>query len=110
MWILLRIKGKVKSFWKLLKKNKKKIFAVHCLNLGIASQGKTVEEAMANIKDAIKLYLEENPQETPKTEGLMPPMATRVFLSVWQKMSFWSWCEIKILLRIKGRMRNYWKF
>ena len=60
--------------------NEKKIFVVHCLNLGIASQGKTVEEAMENIKDAIKLYLEENPDETPKTDDLMPPMATRLFL------------------------------
>ena len=60
--------------------NKKKIFVVHCLNLGITSQGKTVEEAMENIKDAIKLYLEENPEEVPKTEDLLPPMATRLFL------------------------------
>ena len=59
---------------------KKKVFVAHCLNLGIASQGKTVEQAMANIKDAIKLYLEENPQETPKTDNLLPPMATRLFL------------------------------
>ena len=59
---------------------KKKIFVAHCLNLGIASQGKTVEEAMENIKDAIKLYLEENPEKTPKTENLLPPMATRLFL------------------------------
>ena len=60
--------------------NKKKIFVAHCLNLGIASQGKTIEEAMANIKDAIKLYLEENPEEVPKTEDLLPPMATRLFI------------------------------
>ena len=60
--------------------NKKKIFVAHCLNLGIASQGKSVEEAMENIKDAIKLYLEENPEEVPKIEKLMPPMATRLFL------------------------------
>lgn len=60
--------------------NKNKIFVAHCLNLGIASQGKTVEEAMANIKDAIKLYLEENPEEMPETEDLLPPMATRIFL------------------------------
>ena len=59
---------------------KKKIFVAHCLNLGIASQGKTVEEAMENIKDAIKLYLEENPEEVPKTENLLPPMTTRLFL------------------------------
>lgn len=60
--------------------NKTKVFVAHCLNLGIASQGKTVEEAMANIKDAIKLYLEENPEEVPQKEDLMPPMATRLFL------------------------------
>ena len=60
--------------------NKKKIFVVHCLNLGITSQGKTVEEAMTNIKDAIKLYLEENPTEMPENADLMPPMATRIFI------------------------------
>ena len=60
--------------------NKKKVFVAHCLNLGIASQGKTVEEAMKNIKDAIKLYLEENPERTTKLEGLMPPIAKRLFL------------------------------
>lgn len=60
--------------------NKKKVFVAHCLNLGIASQGNTVDEAMANIKDAIKLYLEENPEEMPETENLLPPMATRIFL------------------------------
>ena len=60
--------------------DKKKIFVVHCLNLGIASQGKTVEEAMENIKDAIKLYLEENPEKVPKTSALMQPMATKLFL------------------------------
>ena len=59
---------------------KKKIFVAHCLNLGIGSQGKTVEEAMENIKDAIKLYLEENPKEMPKTKNLLPLMATRLFL------------------------------
>ena len=61
--------------------NKKKIFVVHCLNLGIASQGRTVEEAMEIFKDAIKLYLEECPDEVPrKDKDLLPPMATRLFL------------------------------
>jgi len=60
----------------------KKIFVAHCLNLGIASQGYGYEEAMANIKEAIQLYLEENPAESPKKkrEILLPPMATRLFL------------------------------
>ncbi|MBU1203488.1 MAG: type II toxin-antitoxin system HicB family antitoxin [Nanoarchaeota archaeon] len=61
--------------------NKKKIFVVHCLDLGIASQGHTYEEALKNIKDAILLYLEECSEEIPKQQKeLMPPMATRLFL------------------------------
>lgn len=60
---------------------KKKIFVVHCLNLGITSQGNTYEEAIENIKDAINLYLEECPEKIPKKhEKLLPPMATRLFL------------------------------
>jgi len=59
---------------------RKKMFVVHCLNLGITSQGMTIEEAVKNIKDAIRLYLEENPEDVPKSENFMPPMATRVFI------------------------------
>lgn len=61
--------------------NRKNVFVSHCLNLGIASQGNTYEEAIENIKDAIKLYLEENPQDKPRRlDRLLPPMATRLFL------------------------------
>ncbi len=61
--------------------NKKKVFVAHCLNLGIASQGKTMEEAMKNIADAINLYLQECPEKAPKLhEKLLPPIATRLFL------------------------------
>jgi len=38
------------------------VFVVHCTNLGITSQGKTTEEAIKNIKEAIELYLEEQPE------------------------------------------------
>jgi predicted RNase H-like HicB family nuclease len=61
--------------------NDRKVFVSHCLNLGIASQGRSYEEAIENIKDAIKLYIEENPREKPKRlERLLPPIATRLFL------------------------------
>jgi len=33
----------------------------HSLELGVASQGKTIEEAQANLKEAIELYLEDQP-------------------------------------------------
>ncbi len=38
------------------------IFVSHCSSLGIASQGKDMDEAMKNIKEAIELYLEEQPE------------------------------------------------
>jgi len=39
------------------------VFVVHCTNLGITSQGRTTDEAIKNIKEAIELYLEEQPEE-----------------------------------------------
>ena len=38
------------------------VFVVHCTNLGITSQGSTTEEAIEMIKEAIELYLEEQPE------------------------------------------------
>jgi len=40
-----------------------RIFVAHCPSLGIASQGKDVDEAMKNIKEAIGIYLEEQPEK-----------------------------------------------
>ena len=42
--------------------DKSTIFVAHCPSLGIASQGKDVDESMDNIKEAIGLYLEEQPE------------------------------------------------
>ncbi len=39
------------------------IHVAHCTSLGIASQGKGVDEAINNIKEAVKLYLEESPEK-----------------------------------------------
>ncbi len=42
---------------------------VYCPSLkGCVSQGKTIEEAMANIKEAIELYLEPDLEEIRETE------------------------------------------
>ena len=38
-----------------------KWFTAHCPEVGTASQGKTVDEAVANLKEATELYLEEFP-------------------------------------------------
>lgn len=36
-------------------------FVAECPEVGVVSQGKTVEEAVANLKEATELYLEEFP-------------------------------------------------
>ncbi len=51
----------------------KPIFVAHCSNLGIASQGSTMEEAMANIKEAISIYLEEQPNGFTELEANEEP-------------------------------------
>ena len=37
------------------------LYVAECPEVGTASQGKTVEEAVANLKEATELYLEEFP-------------------------------------------------
>ena len=40
-----------------------KLFVAECPEIGTASQGKTIEEAIANLKEATEVYLKEFPQE-----------------------------------------------
>jgi len=49
-------------------------FAIRCAELGVVSQGKNIKEAQKNIKEAIELYLEDNPESKKylaKTESLI---------------------------------------
>ena len=39
------------------------LFVAECPEIGTASQGKTIEEAIANLKEATEVYLEEFPQK-----------------------------------------------
>ncbi len=50
------------------------VYVAHCTTLGIASQGKDTEEAMKNIKEAINLYLEEQPEKYEELRLEQPPM------------------------------------
>lgn len=43
--------------------NGQTMYVAHCTTLGIASQGKTTEEALKNIKEAITIYLEDQKEE-----------------------------------------------
>lgn len=45
-------------------------YVAHCVELGVVSQGKTIEEAQANLKEAVELYLESFGQEgLPESTG-----------------------------------------
>jgi predicted RNase H-like HicB family nuclease len=44
----------------------KKWFVAECPEVGVFSQGKSIEEAVANLKEATELYLEEFPPPSPQ--------------------------------------------
>lgn len=33
-------------------------YVAHCIELGVVSQGKTIEDAKANLKEAVELFIE----------------------------------------------------
>lgn len=39
-----------------------KWYVARCLELGVVSQGKTIEGAQKNLKEAVELYLEDRPK------------------------------------------------
>jgi predicted RNase H-like HicB family nuclease len=43
-----------------------KYFVVQCLNVDVSSFGKTYEEALKNLEEALELYLEDAPQRSIK--------------------------------------------
>jgi len=52
----------MKTFTAVLKKEED-MYIAECVELGIASQGKNIEEALDNLKEATELYLEEFPMK-----------------------------------------------
>jgi predicted RNase H-like HicB family nuclease len=47
-----------------------KWYVAHCVELGVVSQGKTIEEAQANLKEAVELYLESfGTEDLPESAG-----------------------------------------
>ncbi len=45
-------------------------YVAHCVELGVVSQGKTIEEAQANLKEAVELYLESfGEEDLPASTG-----------------------------------------
>ncbi len=57
----------MKTFTAIIQKEEK-MYVATCPEVGTTSQGKTIEEAVANLKEATELYLEEFPMaETPRS-------------------------------------------
>jgi predicted RNase H-like HicB family nuclease len=47
-----------------------KWYVAHCVELGVVSQGKTIEKAQANLKEAVELYLESfGTEDLPESKG-----------------------------------------
>lgn len=51
-----------------------KWYVARCVELGVVSQGKSIEEAQKNLQEAMELYLEDQPEikkQLPKTAPLI---------------------------------------
>ena len=45
-------------------------YVTHCVELGVVSQGKTIEEAQKNLKETVELYLESfGTEDIPESIG-----------------------------------------
>ena len=51
-------------------RKEEKWYVAHCLELGVVSQGRTIEKAKANLKEAVELYIESfGAKDIPETNG-----------------------------------------
>ena len=48
------------------------VYVAHCPSLGIASRGMNTEEAIENIKEAVELFLEEEPDKYEELKKVAP--------------------------------------
>ncbi len=53
-----------------------KWYIARCVELGVVTQGKTVEEAQENIKEAVELYLEDRPKSRQYLSKRAPLITT----------------------------------
>lgn len=54
----------------------KKWYVAKCVEFGVVSQGKTVEEAQKNLREAIELYMEDNPKAKTELSATHPLITT----------------------------------
>lgn len=47
-------------------------YVAQCLEVDIASQGATIEESLANLKEALELFFEDSPEVTIQSPMIAP--------------------------------------
>ena len=57
-----------------------KWFVARCIELGVVSQGKTIESAQTNLREALELYLEGSPKAKKYLTGREAPLVTTMEL------------------------------
>jgi predicted RNase H-like HicB family nuclease len=56
-----------------------KWYVSNCIELGVVSQGKTIEESQKNLKEAVELYLEDRPKIKKYLPKSFPLVTTMEF-------------------------------
>lgn len=55
-----------------------RLYVAQCLEIDVASQGKTVETALENLREALELYLEDSGAEAPRAAPIIAPLDVTV--------------------------------
>lgn len=53
-------------------------FVARCVEVEVASQGRTIEEALANLREALELYFEDEPAPEPLPKPIVAPIEVRL--------------------------------
>jgi len=53
-------------------------FVARCVEVEVASQGQTIEEALANLREAPELYYEDEPAPKALPEPIVAPIEVRL--------------------------------
>ena len=53
-----------------------KFYVAHCPELGVTSQGVSLEESLDNLKEAVTLYLRDDPEEQSRVTAERPLVTT----------------------------------
>ena len=79
-----------------------KWFVARCLEVEVASQGEAVESALANLREALELKLEDEPEVSLPQEG---PLVTTVEVTpkIVRRVTSWLLCPSSRAMRCAVR-------